>query len=146
MQKTENGIVMDERGLFVFGPWWFVILVMIIGFIFSISKNNKVKNKGAVHVNDYEPVNKPINNLSANNICPHCGKNNSKNAKFCRGCGDNLVDYPGIYCPECGESNSKKAKFCIECEKKLDNIEAVKLMGVGLNLYFFELRFPRLAF
>jgi hypothetical protein len=27
-----------------------------------------------------------------------------------------------------------------------ESIEAVKLMGVGLNLYFFEFRFPRLAF
>jgi hypothetical protein len=30
--------------------------------------------------------------------------------------------------------------------RKIGIFEAVKLMGVGLNLHFFEFRFPRLAF
>jgi len=43
MLKNRNGIIKNEKGaFFAFGPWWFVILIMIIGVIFSILNNNKV--------------------------------------------------------------------------------------------------------
>jgi hypothetical protein len=39
MFNRTNGIINDEKGaFFAFGPWWFVVIVMIIGFIASISK------------------------------------------------------------------------------------------------------------
>lgn len=85
-------------------------------------RKNNVKNKGSNRVNDYEPINKLTKPLNVNNTCPKCGKNNSNVAKFCSGCGGNLVDHPGIYCPECGGMNFVNAKFCQECGKEFDNI------------------------
>lgn len=48
------------------------------------------------------------------NICPHCGKGNADDAKFCRHCGGELT----ITCPVCGEK-VKDGKFCEKCGAKL---------------------------
>lgn len=108
-----NRILKDEKGYFVFGPLWFVVLVMIIAFIASLLKNNNTKNNVTEQVDDYEKVrqrNKPLNIT-----CHSCGKSNPKSAKFCNKCGISLNDVHGIFCPECGTENSKKAHFCSEC-------------------------------
>ena len=89
-------ILKDEKGgFFVFGPWWFVILVMIIGFVVSILRKNDSK---AGVLSRFMIINPFLHwqNMYMDNICPQCGKNNSKSAKFCNGCGGNLIDYPGI--------------------------------------------------
>ena len=43
--------------------------------------------------------------------CPSCGTDNPEGAKFCNGCGAQLVRT----CPSCGTSNAPGAKFCSEC-------------------------------
>ena len=43
--------------------------------------------------------------------CPSCGTDNPEGAKFCNGCGAQLVRA----CPSCGTSNAPGAKFCSEC-------------------------------
>ena len=122
MLKNRNGIIKNETGaFFAFGPWWFVILIMIIGVIFSILNNNK--DKSAESVYDYKQVDKPNIPFNTENICPQCGKNNSKTAKFCNGCGSNLADYPGTYCPECGAINLVNTNFCQQCGKSLKHDE-----------------------
>ena len=57
MFRMKNGIIRDEKGLFVFGPWRFVIIVIVIGFIYSASQKNKssVKIKNRQNFNDYIP-------------------------------------------------------------------------------------------
>ncbi len=44
------------------------------------------------------------------NICPHCGKPNDEEAKFCRHCGGEL----SVICPNCGEK-VKDGEFCDKC-------------------------------
>ena len=125
MINGNNGIINNEKGaFFVFGPWWFVIIVMILGFIFSMSRSNTTKgNTNVNELTDFEPVENSTKTMNKDNICPQCGKNNSKSAKFCNGCGSNLIDYIGIFCPECGEKNLMNAKFCQECGKELNVID-----------------------
>ena len=122
MLNLDNAIIVDEKGaFFVFGPWWFVIIVMILGFIFSMSRSNTAKeNINVNQLNDFEPIKNSPKTITKNNVCPQCGKNNSELTKFCKGCGSNLIDYPGIFCPECGERNLLNAKFCQECGKELE--------------------------
>jgi ribosomal protein L40E len=121
MLNGNNKFINDEKGEFVFGPWWFVILVMILGFIFSLFRNNNHKTKNTERVYDYQSNINSTNNLNTN-ICPECGKNNSNNAKFCNGCGRSFVDNSDIYCPKCGEKNSRNSRFCQGCGVGLDNI------------------------
>ncbi len=116
-----NKFINDEQGAFIFGPWWFVILVMVLGFIFSLFRNNNHKTKNNKHIYDYQTKIQSQNRLN-NNICPECGKNNSNNAKFCNGCGRSFVDNSDMYCPKCGEKNSINSKFCHSCGTELDNI------------------------
>ena len=122
MLKNRNGIIKSEQGaFFVFGPWWFVIIVMVLGFIFSMSRSNTVKeNTNVNQLNDFEPIENSTKTMTKNNVCPQCEKTNSGLAKFCKWCGSNLIDYPGIFCPECGERNFVNAKFCQECGKELE--------------------------
>lgn len=51
---------------------------------------------------------------SGENLCPHCGKPNTDEAKFCRHCGGELT----VTCPVCGEK-VKDGKFCDNCGAKL---------------------------
>lgn len=44
-------------------------------------------------------------------LCPKCKTANSKNTKFCRNCGEKLVNK----CPKCGADVSLGIKFCPEC-------------------------------
>ena len=122
MFKNPNGIMKDEKGLFVFGPWWFVIIVMVLGVIASMFRNNNPKNNNVKQIMDYEPVEKSTNSLENYNICPNCGNKNSITAKFCNGCGDSLNINNNCFCPECGEKNSKYAMYCKECGNELDII------------------------
>jgi hypothetical protein len=111
-------LIKDEKGYFVFGPLWFVILVMVIGFIFSaINKNNNTKNRPNIKDMDYNPQN--VQSIAESNNCSNCGKNNLGSARFCNTCGANLNDDSNKYCPECGAINSSHAIFCQECGKKI---------------------------
>ena len=47
--------------------------------------------------------------------CSACGEANSKNAKFCIGCGRTFE----FNCSRCGESLPERAKFCSECGHKV---------------------------
>ncbi|MGO9387500.1 MAG: zinc-ribbon domain-containing protein [Methanobacterium sp.] len=49
-------------------------------------------------------------------MCPHCGKINNKDAKFCISCTNPLVNDLNIVCPFCGVKNSVEAKYCQESE------------------------------
>jgi ribosomal protein L40E len=123
MHKNRNGIIKDEMGVFfVFGPWWFVIIVMVLGVIASMFRNNNPKNNNIKQFTDYEPVEKSPKTIENYNICPNCGNKNSVNAKFCNGCGDSLNMNNNRFCAECGEKNSKDAKYCKECGNELDII------------------------
>ncbi|GIW84088.1 MAG: hypothetical protein KatS3mg106_601 [Gemmataceae bacterium] len=48
-------------------------------------------------------------------VCPHCGRTNEKDSKYCDGCGKPL----GAQCPSCGGANRPGAKFCQHCGHKL---------------------------
>jgi ribosomal protein L40E len=123
MHKNRNGIMKDEMGaFFVFGPWWFVIIVMVLGVIVSMFRNNNPKNNNVKQFTDYEPVENSTNTIENYNICLNCGKKNSVNAKFCNGCGDSLNANNYRFCAECGEKNSINAKYCKECGNELDII------------------------
>ena len=47
-------------------------------------------------------------------LCPHCGEPNEKDAKFCRHCGSAFF----VTCPHCGET-VKDGKFCDKCGEPL---------------------------
>jgi hypothetical protein len=110
-------LIKDENGYFVFGPLWFVILVMVIGFIFSALKKNETGQTRSDGENmDYNP--QTVQNIVKSNQCPDCGKNNLEFARFCNTCGANLEEDKKKYCPECGALNTENAIFCQECGKK----------------------------
>ena len=48
-------------------------------------------------------------------VCPHCGKEIKKGAKFCPECGKPT----GSVCPKCGKPVNEGAKFCPECGASL---------------------------
>jgi hypothetical protein len=62
MLNGYNKFINDEKGGFIFGPWWFVILVMVIGFIFSLFRNNNHKTRNTERVYDYQSTIKSSNN------------------------------------------------------------------------------------
>ena len=47
-------------------------------------------------------------------LCPHCGEPNEKDAKFCRHCGNAFF----VTCPHCSET-VKEGKFCDKCGEPL---------------------------
>ncbi len=48
--------------------------------------------------------------------CKKCGAANAENAKFCGGCGAELVEkQTNIFCGQCGASNLNGAAFCVSC-------------------------------
>lgn len=47
-------------------------------------------------------------------VCPHCGKANLANAKFCAECGGKM-QIAQIPCAKCGATLREGAKFCSEC-------------------------------
>ena len=50
------------------------------------------------------------------NVCPHCGKANALNARFCACCGKQLtVPDEVVVCPKCHKTNSPMASFCGQC-------------------------------
>lgn len=50
------------------------------------------------------------------NVCPHCGKANSLNARYCSGCGKQLaVPEEVVVCHKCHKPNSAMASFCGSC-------------------------------
>ena len=123
MKWNLKDIKKDEKGLFfAFGPWWFVIIVMVLGVIASMFKNNSPKNSNVKQVIDYEPIEKSSKTIEDYNICLKCGKKNSEKAKFCNGCGCNLIKNNVRYCDKCGEKNSLNAKYCQECGIELNTM------------------------
>ena len=46
-------------------------------------------------------------------ICPDCNKEIADNAKFCDGCGTEIVE--AVFCPKCGAQVSAEATFCQNC-------------------------------
>ena len=62
-------------------------------------------------------------------ICPHCGKECSDDADFCRFCGKELTSSGvdgQIVCKHCGAKNSEDVDFCKMCGKRLnDTVEEV---------------------
>ena len=69
------------------------------------------------------------------NICPKCGTANLENAKFCIGCGSQLIktstNKPQInqlnsnfkICPNCESKNKPNSKLCISCGAGLNEVE-----------------------
>jgi len=113
-------MINDEKGLFfAFGPWWFVIIVMIIAFVAGLIRQNNASPKNVDAVNDYIPTEKSVNNHLSNNICPQCGKINNKDAKFCINCGNPLIEDLKTSCPVCRKKNPADAKYCQECGAKI---------------------------
>ena len=50
------------------------------------------------------------------NVCPHCGKANSLNARYCSACGKQLaVPEEVVVCHKCHRPNSSMASFCGSC-------------------------------
>ena len=50
------------------------------------------------------------------NVCPHCGKANSLNARYCSGCGKQLaVPESVVVCHKCHRPNSSLASYCGGC-------------------------------
>ena len=106
-------LIKDEKGLFVFGPLWFVVLVVIIAFVIGLFKQN-TPNRSVNQYNDYKPLDNTINS----NICPMCKKSNLGNAKFCVSCG-HPISNSELLCNECGAENPFGSNFCQNCGNKL---------------------------
>lgn len=62
------------------------------------------------------------------NVCPHCGKANSLNARYCSSCGKQLaVPEEVIVCPKCHKTNSPLASFCGGCGMQLRTGQQTKI-------------------
>lgn len=62
------------------------------------------------------------------NVCPHCGKANSLNARYCSSCGKQLtVPEEVIVCPKCHKTNSPLASFCGGCGTQLRTGQQTKI-------------------
>jgi hypothetical protein len=48
-------------------------------------------------------------------LCPSCGHENRKDAKFCKDCGGSLAPT----CPSCGADLEADASFCNKCGSRL---------------------------
>ena len=63
--------------------------------------------------------------------CPKCGASNERDAKFCSGCGAELVvsEKPGlITCHECGAESKPGARFCSQCGAELVPPEEARIV------------------
>ncbi len=68
-------MINDEKGLFVFRPWWFVIIVMIISIVAGLFRQqNNVPKKSVNLVNDYIPSENRINAKLSNIYALTVGK------------------------------------------------------------------------
>lgn len=68
--------------------------------------------------------------LSSNNfnVCPHCGKANSLNARYCSSCGKQLtVPEEVIVCHKCHRPNSPMSSFCGTCGAPLHDGSQTKI-------------------
>ena len=60
------------------------------------------------------------------NICPNCGAEVPRTAKFCNSCGTQMINEPeqteeeGKICPNCGEKVEEDSAFCGNCGTKLE--------------------------
>ncbi len=62
------------------------------------------------------------------NVCPHCGKPNALNARFCSSCGKQLtVPDEIVVCPKCHKTNSPMASFCGQCGAPLKESAPTKI-------------------
>lgn len=69
--------------------------------------------------------------------CPHCGKYDAPDAKFCDQCGGKLTPTEpyrqfkteDITCPYCGKGDSGDARFCDQCGRKLPASAYAALAG-----------------
>jgi len=93
------------------------VLVMILGFIASLMKNNTEKNSPK-KIYDYDP-NHIVNPLKSGKICPKCGQNHVGSAKFCNNCGSAFL-IENKSCSKCGSINPPHAQFCQECGNKIE--------------------------
>ena len=51
--------------------------------------------------------------------CSNCGTENDPQAKFCKKCGNKLLQAQALYCTACGTENAKDARFCMNCGEAL---------------------------
>lgn len=58
---------------------------------------------------------------AATQTCANCGAKLPAGAKFCSGCGKEVVDPNTIVCPKCNAKLPAGAKFCFTCGNKLSN-------------------------
>lgn len=65
-----------------------------------------------------EDLEQPKSNGS---ICSNCGKENRLDAKFCKFCGNSMIQEIPIFCTDCGNKIKPGKKFCSACGKKIDN-------------------------
>jgi predicted RNA-binding Zn-ribbon protein involved in translation (DUF1610 family) len=73
-------------------------------------------------------------------VCPHCGKENVDDARFCVECGKELpASDVQIDCPHCGEENVATAKFCHACGKDL--LPSLGKMPVLLLIFLLVITF-----
>lgn len=113
-------MINDEKGFFfAFGPWWFVIIVMVTSIVAGLLKQNDVQQKKVKRINDFIPPEKSTNTDLSNIICPSCGKINNKTAKFCIKCSTPLIKDLKICCLVCGKKNPIEANYCQDCEAKI---------------------------
>lgn len=80
--------------------------------------NNEDQNNNGNQNNSDSQNNNKSENDEAKIKCPNCGKENSKDSKFCNNCGTKLnVDY---YCKNCGTKLDADSKFCPNCGTRRD--------------------------
>lgn len=47
--------------------------------------------------------------------CPHCGRWNSDDARFCGHCGQSVRPVQAVSCGQCGWTNPRSTSYCIKC-------------------------------
>ncbi len=97
--------IRDEQGFFILGPLWFVVLVGIIYFIYSLTRDNPSQQSYQTsNLHNYHPV--------LETECPSCGSINPQQARFCINCRYSFLTRT---CPQCGTENVSDARYCQEC-------------------------------
>ena len=105
----------------LFGLGFPVTSLGFISLIFGFQReiHSYTANEAAPVINqmatDVKPAVKSVTQAANSVVCPSCGENNDKDAKFCKKCCTQLVQT----CPHCGESVDASSTFCDNCGAKL---------------------------
>ena len=111
------GLLFMNTAMIIPGFFCFIAGIILTSIIGSIRKKDSISTiYGQVKVEPIPVSTTKIEEPQGGLICPKCGQQNDKNAKFCDNCGEKLQKM----CPNCGTLNDCASHYCKNCGIKID--------------------------